>query len=85
MLKLLGTLIYLVCGIWGFILSLKVIYAMWGIIGVVVSFFLAPITFALVPIYHGFTEGDWSIIVISYGGLLIATILRALHDKFAEQ
>jgi hypothetical protein len=85
MLKLLGTLIYLVCGIWGFILSLKVIYAMWGVIGVVVSFFLAPITFALVPIYHGFTEGDWSIIVISYGGLLIATILTALHDQFADQ
>ncbi|OFA32469.1 hypothetical protein BAE46_05500 [Glaciecola punicea] len=85
MLKLLGTLIYWVCGIWVFILCLKVIYAMWGMIGVVISFFLAPITFVVVPIYHGFTEGDWSIIVISYGGVLIATILTALHDKFAEQ
>lgn len=84
MLKLLSYLVYWVRGIWGFILCLKVIYAMWGMIGIVISFFLAPITFVVVPIYHGFTEGDWSIIVISYGGIFVASILNGLHDKFAE-
>ncbi len=39
---------------------------------------LFPIVFAVAPFYIGFALGDWSVVIVQYGGMLVGFILVAI-------
>jgi hypothetical protein len=68
-------LAFAITGIWGIILCLGIIYKVAGLIGVIVSFFLLPITFGIAPFYAGFALDNWRPLIVSYGGIAVAVCL----------
>lgn len=50
---------------------------LWQWIG---SLVVAPITFVVMPIYIGFTEGDWSLVLV-WAGAIVTVVLSALVSE----
>ena len=73
-----GYIGFTVVGLWSLALCIGVINHAFGYVGLIVSLFIAPIALALAPIYAGVVYGDWRILVIEYGGLVVATALSLL-------
>lgn len=77
-------LTFAVTGIWGMIICLGIIYKVAGIIGVVVSFFLLPITFGIAPFYAGFALDNWFPMILNFGGLALSAALLIVGDAVGE-
>ncbi len=80
-LQMAGYAVMAISGLWASILSLGLVYDLFGLFWTVISIFILPIVFTVVPIYHGFTSGDWEITIIAYGGMGIAFILFMLGSS----
>lgn len=76
-----GYIIFAISGLWGFFLCLAIITEAAGFWGLVVSFFVAPITFVAAPFYAGFAWGNWFPLILNYGGGIVACALIAIGDK----
>jgi hypothetical protein len=68
----------LIIGVWGFILSLRIILDAAGFWGGLVAFILFPITFAFVPWYAGVALHDWTLLLVNYGGGFLCSVLYVL-------
>ncbi|MGC1872376.1 MAG: hypothetical protein WA700_15575 [Acidobacteriaceae bacterium] len=66
-LKLIGYFIFIVGGVWGFILCLAIIVKVVGFWGVVASIVLAPVTLIASPVYAGFAWHNWLPLALIYG------------------
>jgi hypothetical protein len=73
-----AVLIFAVCGLWGFVLCLKIVTDHLGFIGGVIAFALAPVAFAFAPWYAGIADGNWFPLLLNYGGSISAGILYAI-------
>ncbi len=76
--KGLASLIYIVAGIVSFFWSMSVIVQELGFIGGVIAFLFAPITIVFAPFYVGFAKGNWTLLAITYGGGILASIIYAI-------
>jgi len=81
--KVAGYIAWVVFGIWGFLLDLAIVNQAAGFWGVVVGFFLFPVTFVAAPWYAGVAWGNWFPLLICYGGGIAATILVAVGSAIA--
>jgi len=84
LLKVIGMLLFAICGIWGFFLCIGIISKAAGFWGVVGALILGPITFAAAPLYAGFAWGDWFPFILNYGGGVAAMVLFAIGSAFAK-
>ena len=74
-----ASLVFVVCGIWGFLLCIGIVYDTLGLVVAVLSiFFLFPIVLFLTPWYQGLANNDWMPFAVVYGGSLIGYILTAI-------
>ena len=73
-----GWAVWIVSGIWGFLLSLAVVNQAAGFWGVVIGFLFFPITFAAAPWYAVVAWGNWFPLIISYGGFGVGNLLMVL-------
>ena len=64
-----GILAFAVAGVWGAILSFKIVLDAGGVIGVFICLVLYLFTLALIPFYAGFVLGDWLLFQVNYGGI----------------
>lgn len=71
-------MVYFGAGIVSFFWSLAVIIDTLGFIGGLVAFILLPVTIVFAPFYVGFSTGDWTLLAITYGGGIVATVLFAM-------
>ena len=89
LLIVLGWIVFIVSGFWGFFLCLAVVSKVTGFWGLVAALFLIPVTFAAAPLYAGFAWGDWFPFVMSYGGSIAAFILigigGAMSGKYRDK
>ena len=76
--KIPAVIIYLVAGLWGFLISLGIVVDHLGFIGGVIAFFLAPATLALAPWYEALANSNWFPVMLVYGGGIGASILYAI-------
>ena len=67
-----GVLTWAVLGIWGLVLSLKVVAAAFGFAGAVAALLLPPLPLLAVPWYVGMTTGRWLLLALVYGGAIVA-------------
>lgn len=79
--KVTGIITYFVFGLWGFIISLSIVNAVAGFWGVVIGFFIFPITFVVAPWYALISWGTWHPLMIVYGGFIIATVLHSIGSS----
>lgn len=61
-------IIYAVCGLWGFFLSLGIVVDQLGFIGGAIAFMLAPVTLAFAPWYEALANSNWFPVMLVYGG-----------------
>jgi hypothetical protein len=76
--------LYWIVGLWGFFLSIQVIYKGFGILGVFIGIIIGPISFFLAPLYAGFTEGYWLPALVSYApiaAMLVISIVASFFDR----
>ena len=76
--KIPAFLIYVIGGIWGFILCAGIIHVKFGFLGALVAFIIFPFTFALVPWYAGIADGNWFPLALNYGSVLAGGVLFAI-------
>lgn len=76
--KIPAGIIYVVGGIWGFVVCLGIIADALGFIGAVIAFFLLPITIYLAPFYAGLAQGNWFPLMLVYGSGIAAMVLYVI-------
>lgn len=75
--RVIGYLIYLLTGLWAFVLCLGIVHRVAGGIGVVIALVIAPITLYLAPWYSGFAWHEWFPLLLGYGGGILAWLVLA--------
>ena len=81
--KVAGYIAWATFGIWGFLLCLAIVNQAAGFWGVVVAFFVLPVTFVAAPWYAGVAWGNWFPLLVCYGGGIAATILVGIGSAIA--
>lgn len=85
----LGFWLILLSAIAGFGLCLKAVAAAAGLGAAVLAGLLAPLTYALVPLYAGLSQQDWLPALLNYGasalGLPMILAGKALAGDYAER
>ena len=76
----LAIVIYVVGGLISFFWSVGVVVQELGFIGGCIAFIIAPITIVFAPFYVGFTQGNWTLLAITYGCGIVASIMFAVGD-----
>ena len=65
----------------GLTASLFAVHEIMGIWGVILGILIFPLTFAYLPFYVLFAEGNWSLILLNYGSIAVSWILLHLADQ----
>ena len=69
---------WLVCGAWGFVLSVAAAYQLGGVAAALLGLLLGPLTFVTLPLLALVALGSWQPVALSYGGLLGAVAILSL-------
>ena len=80
---IIGVIGYVVFGIWGLIIILSIINHAAGFWGVVIGFFILPVTFVAAPWYALVAFGTWFPLLVVYGGGIGASIFFGLGSAIA--
>ena len=78
LIRIAGYMVFIVFGLWGFFLCLKIIFKIYGLWGIVAALFLTPVTFVGTPLYAGVKWGNWFPLFLNYGGSIAAIILTSI-------
>lgn len=76
--KIIGGIAYVGFGIWGLIIVLSIINQAAGFWGVVIGFFIFPVTLVAAPWYALVAWGTWFPLIVVYGGGIGASIFYGL-------
>ena len=76
--RALAMIIYFGAGIVSFFWSMAVIIDNLGFFGGLIAFVFFPVTIVFAPFYVGFSTGNWTLLAISYGGGIVASIILAM-------
>jgi hypothetical protein len=80
----LGGICFCVFGIWAIFLSLSIVHEVTGFWGFVIAFTLFPITLVAAPWYALFHWGTWFPLAISYGGFILASVLKSIGGSLSR-
>jgi hypothetical protein len=80
----LGIIIFLVAGIWSFVLDLSLVSNDFGFWALLASFLLAPLTLVVAPWYAGIVAHNWWAVVMGYGGGTLALLLIFAGSRLGE-
>ncbi|MFH1597021.1 MAG: hypothetical protein ABIG94_11765 [Pseudomonadota bacterium] len=81
----LGGIIWAISGLWGLIISLKIVNYAAGFWGVIIGFFIFPVTFTAAPWYALVQWGTWFPLILNYGGLITGGLLFGLGTFLKEK
>ena len=82
--KVLGHIVFVIFGLWGFIIELTILYQVAGFDGVVIGFILLPVMFLAAPWYALVAWGHWFPLLIVYGGGILAAVLFGIGSAIAD-
>ncbi len=71
-------------GIYGLVLSMKIIDGYFGFIGLVVSWVFFPMVYTFVSLYEGVIHSSWFPAQVVYGGLFSALVLGMIGGSLKE-
>lgn len=78
--KVLGWILFIVCGLWAFIIELYYAYNILGFLGIVLGIAIFPALLAAMPFYALFAFGNWSPLVLSIISIIGQLIASKSHD-----
>ena len=78
-----GGITFAILGLWGLIIELSIVNQAAGFWGVVIGFFILPITFVAAPWYALVAWGNWFPLLIVYGGGIAAAVLFGIGSLIA--
>lgn len=78
LIQILGGVVFILASLIGFLSSIAIVVKTWGVWAFILGMVLFPIVFAVAPFYIGFALGDWSVVIVQYGGMLVGFILVAI-------
>jgi len=81
--KIMGGITFAILGLWGLIIELSIVNQAAGFWGVVIGFFILPITFVAAPWYALVAWGNWFPLLIVYGGGIAAAVLFGIGSLIA--
>jgi len=81
--KVLGGIVFVIFGLWGFFIELAIIEQVAGFWGVVICIILGPVTFVVAPWYALVVWGNWFPFAIVYGGGIVAAVLFGIGTAIA--
>jgi len=84
-LKIIGFIVYFLASLVGFVLCLKLLFNVVGLFWTIIFGIFIPITYFVVPWYSFFELGDATLLVINYGGWILATIIYFLGAWFSGE
>lgn len=84
-LQLLGWGLLLVCGIWGLVICLGIVFAQIGVIGGIIALLLFPVVLTFAPWYEMLAHGNWYPFVVVYGGGALGYTIAAIGTGLAER
>ncbi|OGV71214.1 MAG: hypothetical protein A3K19_11780 [Lentisphaerae bacterium RIFOXYB12_FULL_65_16] len=84
-LKMIGYVVWFGAGLWGFVLCLGVVCDAAGFWGLVAALILCPVTFLAAPLYAGFALGNWSPLILNYGGGIVAAVLIVTGNAMRKE
>ena len=82
--KVLGYIVAVIFGLWGFIIELTILCQVAGFGGVVIGFMLFPVMFLAAPWYALVAWGNWFPLLIVYGGGILAAVLFGIGSAIAD-
>lgn len=65
----------------GLTASLITAYEVAGVWGVILGIIIFPLTFAYLPFYILFAEGNWSLLLLNYGSIAVSWVLLYLAGR----
>jgi len=71
------------CCLIGYIWCLYILSGVLHIWGTILAVLFIPATISLTPWYEGFHNGNWLLLAMVYGGLIVGLILTALSGMIA--
>ncbi len=80
-----GILVWLVTGIWGYVLCLSIVAKAAGFWGFMAAFIFFPFTIAAAPLYSGIALGDWFPLALIYGGGVVGLVPIGIGSAFSEK
>jgi len=83
LIKVAGSIVFIVSGLWGFFLCLGIISKIYGSWGIVAALCLTPVTFVGTPLYAGFKFGNWFPLFLNYGGSITAIVLTSIGSAIS--
>ena len=84
-LKLLGAVVWIVYGLWGFMICLAIVNDVAGGWGLLIGLAIAPVTFVAAPWYALIAWGLWYPLSVGYGGGLAGTLLLMLGSRITRK
>jgi hypothetical protein len=77
--------VYAIAGLWCLFLSLVLIAQAWGSIAALIGIFVLPGTLFIFPFYAGFAWGDWQLVMLTYGGTVVGTVLVGIGQAILDE
>ena len=84
-LKLFGAVVWVVYGLWGFMICLAIVNDIAGGWGLLIGLALAPVTFVAAPWYALIAWGLWYPLSVCYGGGLAGTLLLMIGSRITRK
>lgn len=81
--KIIAMIGYFIFGIWGLIISVAIVNYAAGFWGVVIGFFIFPVTLVAAPWYALVEFGTWYPLVVIYGGGIFSSLLFGIGTLIA--
>lgn len=75
-------IVYWGLGLWGFILVVQYIHSQLGYLGVVLSVFILPIAYTLVPLWAGFADSYWLPAIVAYSPMALMIVVSLIGTAF---
>lgn len=76
--KVPAVIVYIVAGLWGFVISLDIVTDLFGFIGGAIAFFFFPVALAFAPWYEALANSNWFPVLLVYGGGIGGALLYGL-------
>ena len=81
--KIIAMVSYFIFGIWGLIVSVAIVNYTAGFWGVVIEFFIFPVTLIAAPWYALVEFGTWYPLVVIYGGGIFSSLFFCIGTLIA--
>ena len=73
-------IVYIVLGLWSFLIELVYAYQLWGLMGIILGLIVCPVLFTAMPFYILFAFGNFLPLILGVLSVIACVIAGAIND-----